>query len=208
MKNGLRQVRPQGAAMTLDAISPASRNHKTSAPDHTAQKPQTGTNDQGSFPLQQLLRIARQSEIAEPLACASSLTLLSTSRAVHRSLIRILKPLGLSEGRFVALVTLYTLDPIPCSSADLAYHTEMTRPAMTCLLDTLEARGWIRRRRRLNADRRFSQVSLTERGRKATVFAIYQFLKAAAEISEDVGPAQHKLLGEVCARMRQRSLHL
>ena len=164
--------------------------------------------DNERFPLQQLLQIARQSGLAEPLACASSLTLLKTGRAVHQCLLRILKPLGLSEGRFVALVTLYTLDPTPSSSADLAYHTEITRPAMTNLLDTLEERGWIRRKHRLNADRRFTRVSLTNEGREITAFAIYRFLKSTAEISEDLKPEQHTLFNKLCASIRQRSLKI
>jgi DNA-binding MarR family transcriptional regulator len=164
--------------------------------------------DYEPFPVKQLLRIARQSGIAEPLACASSLTLLKTSRAIHHSLLRVLKPLGLSEYRFAALVTLYTLEPVPASSADLAYHTEITRPAMTGLLDTMEERGWIRRRHRLRKDRRFSRISLTAKGREVTGFAIYRFLKSAAEISEELNPAQHALFDEMCALLRHRSLNL
>lgn len=163
-------------------------------------------SNQETFPIQHLLRIARQSGVAEPMACASSLTLLITSRAVNHCLHRVLKPLGLSEGRFVALVTLYALDPMPTSSADLAYHTEITRPAMTGLLDTMEERGWIHRKHRVNADRRFSCVSLTDSGREVTTFAIQRFLKSAAEISEDLKPTQHKLFDKICAQFRRRSL--
>jgi DNA-binding MarR family transcriptional regulator len=180
-------VEPQGACSRVTKSNPADGDYEP-------------------FPFKQLLRIARQSGIAEPLACASSLTLLKTSRAVHHCLLRILKPLGLSEGRFVALVTLYTLDPAPSSSADLAYHTEITRPAMTGLLDTMEERGWIRRKHRLTKDRRFSCVTLTDKGRAVAVFAIDRFLKSAAEISEGLKPAQHLLIGNLCAKLRFHGL--
>lgn len=165
-----------------------------------------GDGVSGPFPLQQLLRIARQSGIAEPLACATSLTLLKTSRAVNHCLHRVLKPLGLSEGRFVALVTLHALDPMPASSADLAYHTEISRPAMTGLLDTMEERGWICRKHRTNADRRFSCVSLTDAGREVTAFAIECFLKSAAGIAEDLKPTEHNLFNNICVRLQRRSL--
>jgi DNA-binding MarR family transcriptional regulator len=192
----------------LSEAVPVGRSRKSSVFKACANTSTCGDNDHGPLPLQQLLRIARQSGIAEPLACASSLTLLTTSRAVHHCLLRILKSLDLSEGLFEALVTLYALDPIPTSSADLAYHTETTRPAMAGLLDMLEERGWIRRNRRLNTDRRFSRISLTEVGREVTTSAIRRFLRSAAEIAEDLKPGQHILFEKLCTRLRRRSMSL
>lgn len=198
--------KPRKQSVNRNTVAPADHPAEPKKPYSRVEKLPSADEDHGPFPLQQLLRIARQSGIAEPLACASSLNLLTSGRAVHHSLIRVLKPLGLSEARFFALVTLYTLDPSPLSPADLAYHTEITRPAMTGLLDTMAERGWICRKRRLTKDRRFSRVSLTDKGREVTVFAIYQFLKSAAEIAEDLKPEQHLLFDKLCALLRRRSL--
>jgi DNA-binding MarR family transcriptional regulator len=164
-------------------------------------------NEPVLFPLQQLLQVARQSGVAEPVTCATSLTMLVTGRAIHRRLAEMLRSLGLSEARFFTLVTLYMRDPVPSSSADLAYHTEITRSAMTGLLDTMAERGWICRRHRLSTDRRLSRVSLTDKGRKAVAAAIRRFLQFAAEISQDLHPRQHELLDEACALLRWRCMN-
>jgi DNA-binding MarR family transcriptional regulator len=190
----------------LSTVVPADRSFESKKPFSSGANADVANGDFETFPFQQLLRIARQSGLAEPCACASSMTLLKTCRAVHHCLVRTLKPLGLSEGRFFALVTLYALDPIPSSSADLAYHTEITRPAMTGLLDKMVKRGWVRRRHRHTEDRRFSRVSLTDKGREVTVFAIYRYLKSAAEISGDLTKAQHLVFDKLCAQLRRRSL--
>jgi len=203
-----RKLKTHKSEPALTTIIPADRFGDTPVfrPDLASTTPKD--LDDESFLFKQLLRIARQSGIAEPLACSSSLTLLRTSRVVHQCLLRVLKPLGLSEGKFAALVTLYMLDPTPSNPADLAYHTEITRQAITGLLDTMAERGWISRKYRLSTDRRFSQISLTDKGREVTVFAIYRFLQFAAEISQGLNSPQHELLDKSCAHLRRQCSNL
>lgn len=163
-----------------------------------------GVEDAATLPLRRLLCIARQSGIAEPASCAVTLLLLSTSRVVRHGLQRIMKPLGMSEARFLSLVTLYTLDPTPSCPANLAYHVEVTRTAMTDTLDQMEKQGWVRRKR-LEADRRVVHVFLTDKGREIAAGAIGHFLKAAEAIASSLRPAQHRTFGAVCRRLRQRA---
>lgn len=162
------------------------------------------SGDATSLPLQRLLYIARQSGVAEPSSCAATLLLLSTGRAVRHGLHRIMKPLGMSEARFLSLVTLYTLDPVPSCPANLAYHVEVTRTAMTDTLDQMEKQGWVRRER-LATDRRVVRVFLTDQGREIAAGAIRHFLKAASVLAESLKPAQHKIFGAVCLKLRQRA---
>ncbi|MFT3868652.1 MAG: MarR family transcriptional regulator [Nibricoccus sp.] len=162
------------------------------------------SDDAASMPLQRLLCIARQSGVGEPSSCAATLLLLSAGRAVRHGLQRIMKPLGMSEARFLSLVTLYTLDPVPSCPANLAYHVEITRTAMTDTLDQMEKHGWVRRER-LATDRRVVRVFLTDDGREIAANAIRHFLKAASVLAESLKPAQHKVFAEVCLKLRQRA---
>lgn len=157
-----------------------------------------------SLPLQRLICIARQSGIAEASNCAMTLQLLVASRAVRQSVLRIVKPLGLSEARFLTLVTLYVLDPVPSSPADLAYHAEITRSAMTDTLDQMEKQGWVRRKR-TESDRRAIHIYLTEPGRKVASVAIRRFLRVTAEISKSLKPTQHKAFTALCRRFQEQA---
>lgn len=157
-----------------------------------------------NLPLQRLLCIAHQSGMAELADCAVTLQLLSTSRAVRLGVQRIMRPLGLSEARFFALVTLYTLDPEPSCPANLAHHAEITRTGMTDTLDQMEKQGWIRRER-TTADRRVVHVHLTDAGREISQAAIRCFLKAAESFSESLRPTQQAVFGEVCQHLRRHA---
>ncbi|MFT3783370.1 MAG: MarR family transcriptional regulator [Nibricoccus sp.] len=161
-------------------------------------------NDATALPLQRLLSIARQSGIAEPSKCEVTLLLLSTSRMVRQGLQRVMKPLGMSEARFLSLVTLYTLDPMPANPANLAYHVDITRAAMTDNLDQMEKQGWVRRER-VGSDRREVQVHLTEKGRVVAGAAIKRFLQATSNLSDQLQPAQHKVFDQVCRQLRQHA---
>lgn len=150
-----------------------------------------------SLPLQRLISIAKQSGIAEPSNCEVTLQLLVTSRAVRASVDRIVKPMGLSEARFLTLVTLYILDPVPSCPADLAYHAEITRSAMTDTLDQMELQGWVRRQR-TPSDRRAIHIHLTEAGRKVAALAIRRILQVTSEISNRLKPGQRKQFTTLC----------
>ena len=163
-----------------------------------------GVKRMNDLPLQGLLCIARQSGIAEPARCGVTINLLVTSRAVRNGLQRIMRPLGLSEARFNALVTLYVLDPVPVSPANLAHHAAITRTAMTDTLDQLAMHGWISRERQ-KTDRRVIHIRLTDQGRETAGAAIRRFLKAAEDFSETLNPGQPDSFSAVCLVLRRRA---
>ncbi|HEY9247948.1 MAG TPA: MarR family transcriptional regulator [Rariglobus sp.] len=128
-----------------------------------------------SQPLRMLVRIARQSRIGDPEACATVLTLLSTSRLLHNHFQRVLAQLDLSEVKLTTLVSLYALDPEPSTPADLAVHSQVSRATMTETLEALRVRNWIVRERG-RADRRVILIHLTDEGRALVERAVRPFL--------------------------------
>lgn len=118
-----------------------------------------------------------------------------------------MKPLGMTEARFLSLVTLYTLDPTPSCPANLAYHVDVTRTAMTDTIDHMEELGWVRRAR-LESDRRVINISLTDKGREIAAGAIKHFLTAAGNISASMKPAQRRILGTACVELRRHAEEL
>jgi DNA-binding MarR family transcriptional regulator len=175
----------------------------TCNPD-TALASNAGEKLMNDLPHQGLLSIARQSGMAEPARCGVTINLLITSRAVRNGMQRIMRPLGLSEARFNALVTLYVLDPVPVSPANLAHHAAITRTAMTDTLDQLEMNGWISRVRQ-KTDRRVIHIHLTDQGRVITGAAIRRFLEAAEDFSETLNPGQQASFSTVCRILHQRA---
>jgi len=181
-----------------------SPNTRVSATRRPAAALDAGAKLMNDLPLQGLLCIARQSGMAEPARCGVTINLLVTSRAVRNGMQRIMRPLGLSEARFNALVALYVLDPVPLSPANLAHHAAITRTAMMDTLDQLATHGWISRERR-KTDRRVIHIHLTDQGREAADAAIRRFLKAAEDFSETLNPGQQDSFSAVCRVLRQHT---
>jgi DNA-binding MarR family transcriptional regulator len=164
----------------------------------------TRLEERCGLPFRTLMRVAQQGDLANPQGCATTLALLSASHAVRVNLHHVLKPLNLSEARFHTLVVLYSLDPSPSTSADLAYHAETTRTAMTDTLDQMEAKKWVRRKR-VPIDRRVIHIHLTARGRAVAVSAIHCFLKAAGDLAGRLSGAQSRVFLSVCGRLQQQA---
>ncbi|HEY9250626.1 MAG TPA: MarR family transcriptional regulator [Rariglobus sp.] len=122
-----------------------------------------------------LVRIARQSRLGDPEACASVLAMLSTSRLLHQHFQHVLAQLDLSEVKLTTLVSLYALDPEPSTPADLAIHSQVSRATMTETLETMRLRNWIVRDRAKN-DRRVLHIHLTDEGRTLVEHAVIPFL--------------------------------
>jgi DNA-binding MarR family transcriptional regulator len=101
---------------------------------------------------QALVRGQRLDEIAEALPQrASTLSRLFMSRS----------SIGVSR---TEAGVLYALSTQPCRITELAAREGVTQPAITLLVNRLEARGWVERTADL-ADRRVVLVELTRRGR-------------------------------------------
>lgn len=191
----------------MTAMSSSHRSRRDTVARDLSCEQDFDSEGSATLPLRRLLCFARQSGVAEPSSCAITLLLLSTSRAVRHGIERVMKPLGMSEARFLSLVTLYTLDPAPSCPANLAYHVEITRTAMTDTLDQMEKQGWVRRER-LAGDRRVIHVFLTDKGRDIAAGAIRDFLQVASSLTASLKPAQHRIFGAVCRKLREQAEEL
>lgn len=127
------------------------------------------------------------------------LELISAAEAVKATL---RDRLGLSEGRFAALVALFARDPSPITSADLATHAGVSRSAITDVLDRLEADQLILRHRD-TVDRRIIYVSITPVGRAEVDAALTRFLRAAGHAAREVSPATFELLHTTLAQFHE-----
>lgn len=151
--------------------------------------------------------MARQSGIGDCDSCRIVLSILSASRAVRGALGRELDHgLGfqdISGSRCVTLLTLYALDPLPATAADLAYHAEVSRASMTDILRTLEQRRMITRNA---AGRdRLKPIFLTEPGRQAAVIAVHRFLQLASNLAGDISSPRGHATVETCAQVESRA---
>jgi DNA-binding MarR family transcriptional regulator len=151
--------------------------------------------------------MARQSGIGDSDSCRIILSILSASRAVRRALGRELDhELGFQDhsgSRCATLLTLYALDPLPATAADLTYHAEVSRASMTDIIKTLELHRMIKREA---AGRdRSRPIRLTESGRQAAVFAVHRFLQLANNLAGDVGSPHGNATIETCEQVESRA---
>ena len=156
-----------------------------------------------SLPAKTLLRMARQSDVADVGGCELLIDLLMTGRVVRNELQRFFAAEGMSDARFCALVVLHALDPEPSTPADLAHHTGVTRSAITDVLDQLENRRWIARHRD-RADRRMIYVRLTRSGREQVEHLVPRFLQFITPLASDVRPAERTAIAEACEKIQRR----
>src|SRR5690606_24149714 len=108
-----------------------------------------------------LLQVARQRELLDPHACGALFTLIETGRAIRRYLASVILELGLTEAKFCALTILHRLDPQSSTAAELAYHSGVSRSAMTDIIDQMVAQGLVKRERS-STDRRTVHITLSE----------------------------------------------
>ena len=152
--------------------------------------------------LRTLLTVARQRDGLDESRCRVVLEFLDAAGSVDEVLQRKLTELGLTEHKFSILVALFALDPAAATPADLSLHTDVTRSAMTALLDALEARGLVARRRDTH-DRRVVYVGLTEAGRDAANAALMHYLRTADKLAQGVPPADQAALRQSCALLHE-----
>lgn len=185
----------------------ASRSQETAANASTGSFNAAGHVDITRHPLRLLLGIARQSGIGDSDSCRIILSILSASRAVRRALGRELDHgLGFQDNsgsRCVTLLTLYALDPLPATAADLTYHAEVSRASMTDIIKTLEQHRLITREA---AGRdRIKPIHLTELGRQAAVFAVHRFLHLASNLAGDIGSPTGDATVKTCEQVESRA---
>lgn len=149
-----------------------------------------------------LIAIARQRGGLEADRCRLVLEHLDTSEAVRTAIHHALAPHALSELQFAVLVVLFSLEPDPVGSAELAVHTAVSRSAITEALDHLEERKLVTRTRDTR-DRRMIFVSLSAAGRALVEPATLGFLRAVQDITRllDAKVRHHVLTG--CALLQE-----
>ena len=194
-------------------IRKRSRPRRASKPQNAAANASTGScHSPGHVgltrhPLRLLLGIARQSGIGDADSCRIILSILSASRAVRRALgCELDHGLGFQDhsgSRCVTLLTLYALDPLPATAADLTYHAEVSRASMADIIKTLEQHRLIAREA---AGRdRIKPIHLTELGRQAAVFAVHRFLHLASNLAGDIGAPNGNATVETCEQVESRA---
>jgi DNA-binding MarR family transcriptional regulator len=148
-------------------------------------------------PFEMLVRIARHSRIGDPQGCAAVFALLETGRRLRTHLHTVLARHRLAEDGFRILVSLYAIDPVPTSPAELVTDAQIETNALVPSLDTLLDGGWIIRSGSL-------QIQLTDRGRSLTEEAVRPFLEAVARCSDALSPGQTRTLQQACANLRNQ----
>jgi len=149
-----------------------------------------------------LIAIARQREGFDAERCRLVLEHLDTGTMLHTAIHQALAPHRLSELQFGVLIVLFSLDPDPIGSADLAVHTAVSRSAITDALDHLEERKLVTRTRD-SVDRRVIYVRLTNEGRALVEPATLSFLRIVQNVTRllDATVRQHVLAG--CALLQE-----
>lgn len=153
-----------------------------------------------SLPLSTLLRAARNRAGGDATGCEVLFDVMAADRHLRAHLHRVMEGRGLSEFKFATLVSLFALDPMMPTSADLASYADVSRSAMTEILDQLEERRWIVRHRR-DEDRRIIQIEITEQGRQATSEAIKLFIEAADHLTRTFTPQLKQSFRTACAKL-------
>lgn len=147
-----------------------------------------------------LTGVAYHAGIGEPDCCLTSLAVLSASRALRRALDRDLGTEELSECSFVALVTLYAVEPIACTVDALAHEADVNLDVMRQVLDFLEKRGWVSREYKGSEDRS-SRVQLTPPGIAITILAVHRFLEISATLAPDLGADERSAAIRACTQL-------
>lgn len=110
-------------------------------------------------------RLSREIRQRRPMEAAQEafLNVLRTAAVLERAVGHVLRPAGLTQTQYNALRILRGAHPgsLPCNTVGERMVTPV--PDVTRLLDRLEARGWVERRRG-TTDRRIVEVRITDGG--------------------------------------------
>ncbi len=129
-----------------------------------------------------------------------------TGRVWRHRLDQRLKPLGLSQAKWITLLKLSRSEGT-MTQKELAERLCIEGPTLVKLLDRMAADGWIERRGS-DTDRRSKTVHLRRKSR-----ALLQRINAVAaqlsgELLEGIPPAELRSCMEVLARIKERALGL
>lgn len=105
---------------------------------------------------------------------------------------------GLTESQFGVLEALHHLGPL--CQADLARKILKSGGNMTMVIDNLEKRKLVKRKRD-EADRRYMSVFLTDEGRLLITEAFAMHLQAVVRELERLSPEEQETLGALCRKL-------
>jgi MarR family transcriptional regulator, 2-MHQ and catechol-resistance regulon repressor len=138
---------------------------------------------------------------AERRAADTYVKLMRAAASVGLRLERHLLGLGLTESQFGVLEILLHLGPR--APGELKAKLLTTGGNITLVLDNLEKRGLVERRRD-PADRRRLTVHLTPEGRKVVERAFPAHLERIVEEMKTLAAAEQEALGRLCRRLGRR----
>lgn len=127
---------------------------------------------------------------------------IETAMALRRELVATLQPLQLSEAKFCALTVLWRLQPERLTAAQVAYHTGVSRSAMTDIVDQLVAVGWVQRER-CAKDRRTVRLELSNAGFAIVDQAMSTLMQRMAELERGTG-TPIEALDAFCRQLQAR----
>ncbi len=151
-----------------------------------------------------LLNAARQSGIGDPESCRTILLILEASRCIRAALGHELGFHGTSGSRFSILLTLYALDPLPSTVADLADQAAISRPSIIDVIETLERRGLIACD--TSGRDRNTPILLTELGRQISMRAVQHFLEVASKLAGGVSLRNRTAVAAACTQIQNSAL--
>lgn len=116
----------------------------------------------------------------------------------NRRLLRAMRPERLTVGRWRCLAVLAEVDDL--ALGELAVHTVIDKPALTHVIDQMEADGLVERRID-DGDRRVIKVNLTEDGHALFGRMLPKAREVYARALDDVRTSDYKLMLTVLKRM-------
>lgn len=141
-------------------------------------------------------------------ACSALLAVFTAGRVLRHTFQRALGGrLELNENQFATLITLHASDANGLSPAELADHAEVTRAAMTDIVDHAEAHGWIVRSRD-HDNRRNLRIQLTPLGREKAVQALHIAVNGLLFAAGRLTPEQAHALRDGCDYVIARTREL
>ena len=122
----------------------------------------------------------------------------------HKAFMKVLDPYKLTYSQWIILQTLMT-QGAPMSPTELNKYLTIEGTSISILIDGIENRGFIRRRRS-RVDRRMVKVSLTEQGQALLAEIDPQISRLIEKIYGPLSAGERKQLIALCRKIRDASV--
>ena len=147
----------------------------------------------GEFPVARVLEYARGLEDVDVGAIRDGLVLYHLHRYMQLRMERSYEAVGMSPRRFDTLEALYHEPGHTMTPAELADQVQLSRAAMTGNLDSLQRRGYVRRRPHPD-DRRMVFIELTDEGKAAMEQLLPRHYRTLSRVICVLGPEERRML--------------